>query len=200
MLGTYGFENSTVGLNGGVNVDTLIKSGANVDNTLYNNFLAPVNFNASDQSYKFHYFNLRLLSTYFDNSSTDLSIYYKFDYTELNQLADSSFYKTVNNNKVYGASLKQDYKKDLFDFQLNGIYEVSNLKYYTLTNSTYNFYPLNYNYFSASAIASLHLLDSCLVPSLYYKYSDESGNNYSPGSNGGYSGIGADITYKIRTC
>jgi hypothetical protein len=195
LQGSYGFENSTVGLNGGVNVDTLIKSGANVDNTLYNNFLAPVNFNTSDQSYKFHYFNLKLLSTYFDNSTTDLNIYYKFEYTELNQYNDSLLYKTVNKNKLYGVSLKHDYKKDLFDFQLNGLYEVSNLKYYSLNDAAYNYYPVNYNYFSASAVASLHLLDSSLVPSLFYKYSDESGNNYLPGSNGGFSGIGADISY-----
>jgi hypothetical protein len=196
IQGTYGFENSTVGLNGGVNVDSLIRSNENVNSTLYNDILAPVNFNAGGQDYKFHYFNLRLLSNYFDNSTTDLNLYYKFDNTQLSQSDDTLFYKTVNKNKIYGVSLKQDYRKDLFDFQLNGIYEVSTIKYYYLTDSTYNYYPVNYNDFSASAVVSLHLLDSSLVPSIFYKISNESGNNYSPESNGEYSGIGADIAYK----
>lgn len=195
IIGTYGFENSTVGLNGGVNVDTLIKTNANVDSTLYSEIIAPVNFRTRNQSYKFHYFNLRLLSNYFDNSLTDLNLYYKFDNTELNQYIDT-LSKTVDKNKIYGVSLKQDYRRDLFDFQLNGVYEVSNLKYYSLTDSTFNYYPVNYNDFSASAVASLHLLDSSLVPSVFYKISNESGNIYSPESNGTYNGIGADITYK----
>jgi hypothetical protein len=196
IQGTYGFENSTVGLNGGVNVDSLIRSNENVNSTLYNDILAPVNFNAGGQDYKFHYFNLRLLSNYFDNSTTDLNLYYKFDNTQLSQSDDTLFYKTVNKNKIYGVSLKQDYRKDLFDFQLNGIYEVSTIKYYYLTDSTYNYYPVNYNDFSASAVVSLHLLDSSLVPSIFYKISNESGNNYSPESNGEYNGIGADIAYR----
>ncbi len=196
IQGTYGFENSTVGLNGGVNVDSLIRSNENVNSTLYNDILAPVNFNAGGQDYKFHYFNLRLLSNYFDNSTIDLNLYYKFDNTQLSQSDDTLFYKTVNKNKIYGVSLKQDYRKDLFDFQLNGIYEVSTIKYYYLTDSTYNYYPVNYNDFSASAVVSLHLLDSSLVPSIFYKISNESGNNYSPESNGEYNGIGADIAYR----
>lgn len=196
LIGSYGFENSTVGLNGGVNVDSLINNNLKVNDYLYSNIQAPVNFNTKDQSYKFHFFNLRLLSTYFDNSLTDLNIYYKFDYTELNQFQDASPYKTVNKNKVYGVSLKQDYKKDLFDFQLNGIYEVSKINYYSLTDSTFNYYPVNFNSLSASAVVSLNLLDSSLVPSVFYKISNESGNSYSPDFNGEFDGIGADITFK----
>jgi hypothetical protein len=196
IQGTYGFENSTVGLNGGVNVDSLIRSNQDVNSTLYNGYLAPVNFNSSQQNYKFHYFNIRLLSNYFDNSTTDLNLYYKFDNTILSQSNDTLNYNSVNKDKIYGVSLKQDYRKDLLDFQINGIYEVSNLKYYSLADSTNNYYPVNYNDFSASAVISLHLLDSSLVPSIFYKFSNESGNNYSPESNGEYNGIGADIAYK----
>jgi hypothetical protein len=196
ILASYGFENSTVGLNGGVNVDSLIRSSPNVNSYLYNDILAPVNSDLNSQNYKFHYFNLRLLSNYFNNSSTDLNLYYKFEYTKFNQYNDTSSYYSLNQNKIYGVSLKQDYRKDLFDLQLNGVYEISNLNYYSPADSIYNYYPVNYNNFSASAIVSLHLLDSTLVPALFYKYSNESGNIYSPESNGGYSGIGADITYK----
>lgn len=195
IQGTYGFENSKVGLNGGVNIDTLIQNNLNVNEYLYSDIQAPVNSYSNTQKYKFHYVNLRMLSTYFDNSITDFNVYYKFDYTELNQPTDTTYYKTVNKNKIYGVSLRQDYKKDLFDFQFNGIYETSDLKYYSSTDSSFNYYPVSYNNFSVSAVASLHLLDSTLVPSVFYKFSNESGNNYLPELNGSYNGYGADITY-----
>jgi hypothetical protein len=196
IQGTYGFEHSDVGLNGGVNVDSLVKYNVDVNNYLYSDILAPVNYTERTQSYKFHYLDFRVLSNYFENSITDLNLYYKFDYTELNQYNDTSFYKTVNRDKIYGVSLRHDYSKNIFNFQFNGIYEVSNTKYYSLSNSTFNYYPVNYKDFSASAVMSVHLLDSSLVPSVFYKFSDESGNNYSSTLNGEYNGFGADIAYR----
>lgn len=195
LTGSYNFENSKVGLYGGVNVDSLNSAGLDVNQNLYSTITAPVNFNSRDQNYKFHYFNLKMFSTYFDNSLTDLNFYYKFDYTELNQQVPS-YYKTVNQSKIYGVSFRHDYTKDILDFQINGNYEVSNIHYYTLTDSMSNYYPVKYNNLSASTVLSLHLLDSTLVPSIFYKYLNESGNDDLPALNGSYSGMGADISLK----
>ncbi|MCL5030430.1 MAG: hypothetical protein M1480_15570 [Bacteroidetes bacterium] len=193
ITGTYDFVHSTVGLNGGVNIDMIPTLSPD---TLYNGFLAPVNFPLRNQSYKNHFFNLRLLSNYFENSFTDLNFYYNFDYTELNQSQDSSYFKSVDKNKVYGISLRQDYHKDIFDFQLNGNYESGDLKYYSITNDNLSFFPVNYSNLSASFIASANIIDSSLTPSVFYKLLHGAGNNNIPSANGTNSGFGADLTYK----
>ncbi len=193
ITGTYGFVHSTVGLNGGVNVNMITTLSPD---TLYNGFLAPVNFPYSNQSYKNHFFNLRFLSEYLEGSFTDLNLYYNFDYTELNQSQDSSYFKSVDKNKVYGISFRQDYSKDIFNFQLNGNYESGDLKYYSIVNNNIGYLPIKYNNFSASFIASVNLIDSSFIPSIFYKITNGSGNDNNPSFNGTYSGFGADISYK----
>ncbi len=196
ITGTYSFDHSIVGLNGGVNVDSISKLSSDINYYLYNGLEAPVNFPNRDQSYKKHFFNLRLLGKFWKDSFTDINFYYNYDYTELNQFHDTSFYKTVDKNKIYGIALRQDYNKDVFNFQFNGNFETSDIKYYSLTNNNYDFIPVNYHNFSASVIAAANLADSCLIPSIYYKISNRSGNNNCPIFNGTTNGFGADLTYK----
>lgn len=196
LIASYSFVKSLVGLNGGINIDSISRNNTDINSILYNQQLAPVNFNSKNQSFKNHLFNLRLLGKFWNNSFTDLNIYYNFDYTELNQFVDSSFFKTVDNNKAFGASLRQDFKKDIFNFSIIGSYESGSLKYYDLTDTSLNYYPAQYHNASLSAIASSYLFDSTLIPSVYYKILNESGSDYLSGSIGTLGGFGADITYK----
>ena len=196
FIGSYSFVKSLVGLNGGINVDSIANQTTDINSLLYDQIRAPVNFNSQNQEYKNHFFNLRMLGKFWNEAFTDLNLYYNFDYTELNQFVDTSFYKTVDKEKVFGASLLQHFKKDIFDFTVNGNYESGNLKYYSLTDTTFNYYPVNYRNASLSAVASTYLFDSTLIPSIYYKIIDESGYVYLPQSNGTFSGIGADLSFK----
>jgi len=196
LIASYSFVKSLVGLNGGINIDSIANITQDVNSYLYDQIRAPVNYNSRNQSYKNHLFDLRLLGKFWDDSFTDLNLYYNFDNTELNQFVDSSFFKTVDKNKVFGVSLRHDIRKNIFDFRLNGNYESDNLRYYSLTNTSLNYYPINYSNTSFSAIASAYLLDSALIPSIYYKITNESGDNYFPLPNGTFGGIGADLTYK----
>ncbi len=193
LIGTYEFVHSLVGLNGGVNTSLVPTLSPD---TLYNGFLAPVNYPNSNQSYKNHFFNLRLLSKYFENGYTDLNFYYNFDYTELNQPQDSTYIKTVDKNKTYGFSLRQDYHQNIFDFQLIGNYESANLKYYSLVDNNLDYIPVNYQNLSASIIASANILDSSLVPSVFYKFQHGSGFENISAANGTNNGFGADLSYK----
>ena len=193
LIGTYEFVHSLVGLNGGVSASLVPTLSPD---TVYNGYLAPVNYPNNNQSYKNHFFNLRLLSNYFENSFTDLNFYYNFDYTEINQPLDSIYIKTVDKNKAYGISLRQDYYQDIFDFQLIGNYESANLKYYSLVNNNLDYIPVNYQNLSASIIASVNILDSSLVPSVFYKFQHGSGFENISTANGTNSGFGADLSYK----
>ena len=193
LLAGYDFIHSNVGLNGGVNYD----SSLTLNNTyfsLYQN-TAPVYFPFKNLNTKFHHFNIRLLGDFYKNSYTDLTLYYYYDQTDLNQTQDSTFYKEIGKNKIFGAAFKENYSWDIFNIQFNSNYESANIKYYSLSNSYFNYYPVTYHRFTLSSIASLNLLDSSLVPSVYYKYTNESGDSFYPDLNGAYSGLGADMTY-----
>ena len=196
LIGSYSFIKSTVGLNGGINYDSAAALTPNVNTTLYDQTLAPVNFTSRNQGFKNHLFNLRMLGKFWEGTFTDLNFYYNFDNTELNQFVDTTFYKTVDQNKIFGAALRQDFSKDIFHFSFIGSYESGNLKYYSLTDSTFNYYPVDYRNASLSAVASTYLFDSTLIPSVFYKITSQSGNDYLPAANGTYSGLGADLTYR----
>ncbi len=195
LLGSYDFYNSKLGLNGGVNVDSIARTYTDINYYLYNEYLAPVNYPFRNQRVKDHLFNLKLLGKFVPNSLTDLNFYYKYNQTDLNQYQDTTSYKTIGKNKIYGVAFKQSYSAGIFNIQLNANYEKADIKYYSLSNSFLNYYPIKYNNYAISSILSFKLLDSTLIPSLYYKYDNESGNIYQPSVNGMYNGYGADISY-----
>ena len=195
ITGGYDFYNSKVGLNGGVNIDSIASNYTNINYYFYNEILAPVNYSFSNQRVKNHYFNLKLLGKESSNFLTDLNFYYKFNQTEFNQSQNNLFNKTTDKNKIYGAALKQTFSENIFNIQLNANYEKADIKYYSLSDSGFNYYPVNYNNYAVSSIFSLRLLDSTFIPSIFYKYENESGNIYQSSMNGIYNGYGGDLSY-----
>lgn len=194
LIAGYDFVHSNVGLNGGVNYDSTLKLNSTYF-SLYQN-TAPVYFPFKNLNTKFHHFNLRLLGNFWKGSKTDLTLYYYYDQSDLNQTQDSVFYKSIGKNKIFGAAFREDYGWDIFNLNLNSNFESGNIRYYSLSSSYFNYYPVTYRRFTLSAVASAELFDSTLVPSVYYKYTNASGSSYSAALNGAYSGAGADITYR----
>ncbi len=194
LIAGYDFLNSKVGLNGGVNYDSTLKLNPQYF-SLYQT-TAPVYNPFENLSSKYHHFNLRLLGKFIKNSYTDINLYYYYDQTDLNQKQNTVFYKAIDKNKVYGAALKENYAWDIFNLQLNSNFETGNLKYYSLSNSYLNYYPVKYSRYTLAVIASANLLDSTLIPSVYYKHTNNSGSSFYPELNGAYSGAGADLTYR----
>ncbi len=194
LIAGYDFLNSKVGLNGGVNYDSTLKLNSQYF-SLYQT-TAPVYDPFKNLSSKYHHFNLRLLGKFFNNSHTDFNLYYYYTQTDLDQKQDTIFYKNIDKNKIIGAAFKENYAWNIFGIQINSNYESGNLKYYSLSNSYLDYYPVTYRRFTLSAVASANLLDSTLVPSIYYKYTNGNGNSNYPELHGTYSGAGADITYR----
>ena len=190
----YGFVKSKVGLNGGVNIDSLTNPNLGVNGNLYNEQLANVFSLYKNQSYKEHLFSLRLLGMYSKISYTDLTIYYYFNETNLNDKKDSTFYKSIDKEKLVGLNLDQRVNFDFLNLNVRANYESGRLKYYSLYDNYFNYYPVSYNRFSIAPVISANLLDSSLVPSLFLKFS---GNKYEKYTslNGVYSGFGGDLTY-----
>lgn len=191
---SYGYVKSSIGLNGGVNIDTLTNPGLGVAGNLYNQQYANVYTPNKNQSYKSHLFSLRMLGRYSKFSYTDLAFYYYYNETELNDKKDTVFYKNIDKEKLAGLNLDQRINAGIINLNLRANYEAGRLKYYSLSNSYLDYYPVSYSRLSISPILSARLLDGTLVPSVFLKFS---GNKYKNLSylNGIYSGFGGDLTY-----
>ncbi|MHB1687015.1 MAG: TonB-dependent receptor [Ignavibacteriaceae bacterium] len=195
LQASYNFVHSEVGLNGGVNVDSVVP--ASLGQTYFDFIGWPVNYPYRHLNKKRHYFNLRLLSNFFKNSYTDINLYYKFSLDQLNNPADTLNLKDEDKNKTYGISLKQNFNEDIFNISLNGNYEETDYRYYSFSNTTLQSYPFHEKIFSVSSILSANLIDSSFVPAVFFKYSNQSQDEYLPLQRNNYSGIGFDLTYNL---
>ncbi|MEJ2614758.1 MAG: hypothetical protein P8Z35_07355 [Ignavibacteriaceae bacterium] len=169
ITGSYGYIKSEMGLNGGINVDTIYKNNEDINNTLYNDITAPVRFPSRQQEYIQHYFNIGLLSKVFNDFTVNLNFYFRFNQDKVSGI-DSSISEMKNKNKIYGINLREEFSKDLLKISLLGNFE--HIKYNTssIIDSVYKINSNNLNNFSLASIVSLNLLDGKLTPSIFYKY------------------------------
>ncbi|MEJ2194701.1 MAG: hypothetical protein P8X73_07565 [Ignavibacteriaceae bacterium] len=188
----YSYVDTDVGLNGGVDVDSISKVTNDINTILYNSIIAPVVYPARINSVLNHNFGLRVQTLPFDDARAELSIYYKSNSNELMNDMDTLIVKNTDENKTYGVSLNYNHHIGDMSFQVLGTYEdnntIENNKVEEVYNRTYD-----YNYLSVSAIFSLNLLNNFLIPSIFYNYSikDISDNNSS--SSFKKSGLGIDL-------
>jgi TonB-dependent Receptor Plug Domain/Putative porin len=191
ILGSYNFIHSQQGINGGVNVDTIAQVTSDINSYLYDPLLAPVNNPDRRETDKWHYFNLRMLGRFDQNSHTDLNFYYKFSSQEIDDDL-SNVSKASDEGKIYGANLKENYSYDIINLNFNGNYEHEELIADSLIYGTPNNNKWNRNLLSASAVFSINLLDSAFIPSVYYKYLNDDLTNEN------YGGIGFDMEYLLN--
>lgn len=199
LFAEYDFLHSELGLNGGVNVDSIRQITSDINYYLYSTSLAPVNYNTRHRKKKEHFFDVRMLSHPLDNAYTDLNFYYKFDNDDVTQGSEAgvSDFKTGNRSKTVGASLKQKYNYRFVEAQLNANYESSHMNFDSYSSGEFKFETIDANSFSAAPIVSLRLMDSTLVPSVYYKFTHRSIKKGTYDVSGNLSGAGADITLKL---
>ena len=195
LIASYNFVHSEIGLSGGVNYDSLVKSGANINTALYDYSLAPVISPYKHLSIKTHYFNLRLLSSYSASSFTDVNIYYKFNQNNTTDPSDTLNLQDENKNNTLGISARQDFNESIFNLSINGIFE----------STGYNNQFINYNILSTpsfrdkvlslSSVLTTTILDSTLSPSVFIKYSDRSLSDNLQTNAINYGGYGFDLSY-----
>jgi TonB-dependent Receptor Plug Domain len=185
--GGYDFNLSETGLNGGVNVDSILKTTTNISSVLYDQYFAPVYYPDRTLKNKIHLFNLKLLSRPAENAPGEFNLYYKFD---LEEIMGGYYGFSQDKNKTYGVLLRQRYNYSFLNFELNANYESSKIQY--LNYERTQIVNRNENNFSASSIVSTNLIDSSFTPSVFYKFTRDSFNNNS------LNGIGFDLTYKFK--
>ncbi len=188
ITASYGYNDYDSGLNGGVDVDSIIQAGQNVNTVLYDPQLAPVYYSRRRLNILQHNTGLRLFVNPVSASRTDLSIYYRFSNDEVSNPPDIVSFPRRSKDKTAGALLRQDLSLAFADLSVNAQYEKTNTKYYMPGNT----FDLNTSCFTLSPVFSLNLLDSMFIPSAYYKF-----QNISNGSSASYNGLGFDLAINL---
>jgi hypothetical protein len=187
LIGSYSLVSSEHGLNGGVDVDSISRFTSDVNTVLYDPLEAPVVDPTLRQEVKWDKFGFRVLGN-FGKYYSDLNFYYH----NVNESYSSLPSKDEIKNYVLGASLGQSYSYSAFNIKLNGIFEKRELNYYFIDAvSGFQRAKTEYNVFSVSPVFSLYLLDSTLIPTIFFKLTDYTNVNTS------IKGFGGDLRLKV---
>ncbi|HLG31903.1 MAG TPA: TonB-dependent receptor plug domain-containing protein, partial [Ignavibacteriaceae bacterium] len=184
----YGYVDSKVGLNDGVDVDSISNITSDINSILYEPLRAPVVSPNQKLETLQHNFVLRTLAKPFDNSKLDLSFYYRYNLDELRDFRDSTNFKSNIENRTYGGVLNYYYTYDFLTLKLFGDYEKSDFDFNS-TNGVSNSRDELYN---LGGLITLSTLDKNLRFSLFYK------DGYIEKTDFSYSGMGADLKYILR--
>ena len=188
LTASYEYNDYETGLNGGVNVDSISRITSDINSILYDELQAPVYYTARRQNILQHNVGLRLLANILPDSRTDFSLYYRFDRNEITNPPNVLNYPEWDKNKTAGALLRQQFTLSFADLKVLAQYEKTNTRLF----SPQTISDLDQSYFSLSPVLSLNLIDSSIVPSVYYKI-----QNISKGISKVYNGLGFDLSMKV---
>lgn len=188
ITASYGYNDYDVGLNGGVNVDSISQSGLNIDAVLYDEQLAPVYYSHRRLNILQHNVGLRLFVNPVSNSRTDLSIYYRFSNDKVSNSIGTIGFPQRNKDKTAGALLRQDFSLAFANLSVQAQYEKTKEQFY-IPDSLLD---VDKSYFTLSPVFSLNFLDSMIIPSAYYKF-----QKISNGGAASYNGLGFDLSVNL---
>lgn len=195
LTASYRFANTKTELNGGINYDSIKNSTDinQIDNILYDNLQAPVNYINRYQKITTHIFSLNARAEFIPNSPTSVSLYYQTGLNEFrqndstNRLNLQNGIAYIHNNdrfKTSGINFDQTFKYDFMKFDAAAGLEQNILNSPLLSNE------LERNSFWLTAKAGFELLDKKVSASFFAKYLNYNDNNYN--------GLGADLIYSIN--
>jgi hypothetical protein len=201
IIGSYYLVDSDVGLNGGVDVDSILQITSDVNSILYGNVsvpVTPVAFTTRRLETNQHNFNLKLLGNFTGNFKTDVNLYYRFNQDLIKHSEDSLRVLDKDKMNIYGISLKQKYETGIMNFELNGNYDYTDFKFVSGSNNVFSEYSSVVKVIGISPVISFNLLDGIIKPSLFYKYTkyDNVIEDYSAVKS--YNGFGFDVDVQLH--
>lgn len=202
LLGSYYFSKSESGINGGVNIDEIRLTTQDVNSLLFNTTRAPVYFEKNSQNNKQHNFALKMFARPIENAFTELSFYYRFSLHEYSEDYLALNAKTTSKNKILGVVLDQKISFDPINLWLQtGYQSFTHTPFLTSSDSTDSGFlidrsPAEYNSFIFAPLLSISVLDSMIVPSVYFKAMNILQKNTLSGndSNEKLIGFGTDLS------
>jgi hypothetical protein len=202
IIASYNYNDYQAGYNGGVDVDSIAKTGQNINSILYDEIFAPMVYPNGEIKTLTHLPKMRFLIKPTQWLNTDASLFYLYSTNELNA-ASREYLK----NKVSGLNIRNDASYNIFKFQLNLAYEnVDQFRSYSYYDSLNDVRTspdtsnTKYGVFSLAGILSADIGNSNFIPSIFYKFSSINGNRIDivSGSNldDKSSGLGFDLSFK----
>jgi hypothetical protein len=172
----YNFVDSDVGLNGGVDIDSISKITNDINSILYDRQPAPVVYPNRGKGVVNHNFSLRFLAEAFDESNTDVIFYHRITRNEIKDYNDSLSLSLMDDSKTLGVNLKHHQRISFISFGLFGLFEKSNGDYEDFLSPSLNTSISDWEFtqISGGLDLSVHLFNDKLVPSVFYKYVNQS--------------------------
>lgn len=209
ILLDYTFNKNEVHLNGGVDLEKISANNpqSQINNVLYDNLLAPVNFRNRYMKTSTNNLVLHILNNFGENTppeemyectamcdfQTNLTLYYRNsldefrqnERTDLNYQDDAPEIVHNNNYTSFGGNISQEITNDYISAKVIGSFES--------TKFTSPLLPLEKTLSSASVsgVVKSNLISQILTPSIFGKYLKY--------NSGRYAGFGGDITFRIDT-
>lgn len=195
LIGSYYHIKSLVGFNGGVDVDSIATYSTDINSVLYDNVLAPVKYPTRFLKSTQHHFALHTLTDFEGWGRSDIQLYYKFTLDEDYEPLSNYENKLTNKNKVIGVAAAHTLEQDFWKLNLIGNYEQQVLRNINVVPTYFSDDTINTNTISFSAIASIFLFDSSIVPSFFSRIKNQSTDaNYPLTYNKNLFGFGADVS------
>lgn len=195
LIGSYYHIKSLVGFNGGVDVDSIATYSTDINSVLYDNVLAPVKYPTRFLKSTQHHFALHTLTDFEGWGRSDIQLYYKFTLDEDYEPLSNYENKLTNKNKVIGFAAAHTLEQDFWKLNLIGNYEQQVLRNINVVPTYFSDDTINTNTISFSAIASIFLFDSSIVPSFFSRIKNQSSDaNYPLTYNKNLFGFGADVS------
>lgn len=196
LTANYNYVNTETKFNGGADLDAVKAEYPDQwQDYLYEEKRASVYYDNRGQKVLNHRISIKTSADLIPNDPTDLTIYFQTGLNQFrqNDTVDNYYYNGLqegivsirNDNKysTYGFLFNQGYTEKYFGLKFIMNYEKSRY------NTPYLPTEVEKDLFSAAGIASLHLIDSTLHPSVFVKQLKYNSKNYS--------GIGADINFSL---
>lgn len=204
IIASYNYNDYRIGLNGGVDIDSVKSITDNINSILYDPLRAPVLYPLGELKTLTHFPRLRFLIKPVEWLRTDASLFFIFSRDEKNTSMNE-----YSENKTYGLNIRNDFDYSIFKFQLNVDYEKRDIyssRYYYSSIDPMQLNAAQYQFdadlFSVSGILSANLDGGTFIPSIYYKtssykkkYSQPMAYNDEKTSHG----IGLDLLFKIKS-
>jgi hypothetical protein len=202
IIASYNYNDYSAGYSGGVDVDSIVRAGQNVNSVLYDEIFAPMVYPNGEIKALTHFPKLRFLIKPTNWLNTDASLFYLYSQNEQNASA-----REYLKDKVYGLNIRNDASYNILKFQLNLDYEnvdqFRSYSYYKPVNNVMLSPDTNnskYGIFSLAGILSADIGDSKFIPSIFYKFSSINGNRINTGTGSNIddksSGLGLDLSFK----
>ncbi|MGQ7720060.1 putative porin [Melioribacter sp. OK-6-Me] len=177
---SFKYSRTNTQLNGGVNIDSVVSSPLDYENSvIYNPLLAPVNFYYRYQKSTFRYFDIGIKSYLASNAPYKISFFFHSHLNEYRQ-NDTTYFITQanvdtimrdNRSQTIGLNYNQSLNLGALKF-----YSINQFEYISLSSSLID--RDKFTTFASSLIVTTNLINENIELSFFGKYLNYNGNSY----------------------